>query len=205
MNLDQYQTMIVIEILLAATVVVAVIVVGVLIYFGNQQQRRALDEIHTNVRQWALGDLEIKRAKAAREVKVKDPLNWLDDKARIATGISPSIRGIAGVLERPDAIVAITENERYLIFSPIKPEQMRKMIHVLDRQRMIRDTSPLTPMRKLGKRRSKVASFELSALNAGTFFDVEADLVWRMVAKRGLSSNQLWVYDMPGPWEKSRS
>jgi hypothetical protein len=81
---------------------------------------------------------------------------------------------------------------------------MRKMIHLLDRQRMIRDTSPLIPMRKLGKRRSKVGSYELSALNAGTFFDVEANLVWRMVAKRGLNSNQLWIYDLPGPWEKGR-
>ena len=59
-------------------------------------------------------------------------------------------------------------------------------------------------MRMIGKRRTKIETYELSALNAGMFFDIEADKVWRMIAKRPLESNRLWIYDIPGPWEASK-
>lgn len=38
-------------------------------------------------------------------------------------------------------------------------------------------------------------TYELSALNAGIFFDVEADRVWRMLTDRALKTNQLWLYE----------
>jgi hypothetical protein len=193
-----------IEIALAVTVVVAVVLIGVLIWVGNEQQRKALDELRTDVRQWALGDLEIKRMKAAREIRILDPMGWLDNMVRKVMGVSPRISDIAGVLDKPEAVVTITENARYLVFSPVHPDQMGRIIQDLDRLQRIRDTSPLNPMRKIGKRRSKVETYELSALNAGMFFDIEADKVWRMIAKRPLESNRLWIYDIPGPWEASK-
>lgn len=191
------------EVALAVTVVVAVVLVGMLIWIGNEQQRKALEELRNDVRQWALGDLEIKRMKAAREIRILDPIGWFNDMVRKVMGVSPRISDIAGVLERPEAVVTITQNARYLVFSPVSPDQISKVIQELDRKERIRDTSPLMPMRRLGKRRSKVESYELSALNAGMFFDVEADKVWRMIAKRPLDSNRLWIYSIPGPWEKS--
>jgi hypothetical protein len=194
-----------IEIALAVTVVVAVVLIGVLIWIGNEQQRKALDELRTDVRQWALGDLELKRMKAAREIKILDPMGWLDNMVRRVMGVSPRISDIAGVLDRPEAVVTITDNARYLVFSPVHPDQMGRIIQDLDRIQRIRDTSPLIPMRKLGRRRSKVEIYELSALNAGMFFDIEADKVWRMIAKRPLDSNRLWIYDIPGPWEATKS
>jgi hypothetical protein len=198
------QSPLLIEIALAVTVVVAVVLIGVLIWIGNEQQRKALEELRTDVRQWALGDLELKRMKAAREIKILDPMGWLDDMVRKVMGISPRISDIAGVLERPEAVVTITDNARYLVFSPVHPDQMSRIIQDMDRFQRIRDTSPLIPMRMLGKRRSKVETYELSALNAGMFFDIEADKVWRMIAKRPLESNRLWIYDIPGPWEASK-
>jgi hypothetical protein len=198
------ETPLFIEIALAVTVVVAVVLIGVLIWIGNEQQRKALDELRTDVRQWALGDLEIKRMKAAREIRILDPMGWLDNMVRKVMGISPRISDVAGVLERPEAIVTITDNARYLVFSPVQPDQMSKIIHDLDRLQRIRDTSPLIPMRMIGKRRSKIETYELSALNAGMFFDIEADKVWRMIAKRPLESNRLWIYDIPGPWETTK-
>jgi len=193
----------VLEIILSFIVLAAVIMLGALTWIGNERQNKSLEELRMDVRQWALGDLEIKREKAAREINIMDPISWLDDMVRRAMGTSPHIRDIASVLQKPDAIVTISENGRYLVFSPVRPDQMRKIIHKLDRSRKIRDTSPLRPMKQLGKRRSKVGAYELSALNAGIFFDVEADKVWKMVVKRSLDTNRLWIYDIPGPWETS--
>jgi len=40
-------------------------------------------------------------------------------------------------------------------------------------------------------------TYELSALNAGIFFDLEAERVWQMVADRPLNSNRLCLYQFP--------
>ena len=121
-----------IEIALAVTVVVAVVLIGVLIWIGNEQQRKALEELRTDVRDWALGDLEIKRMKAAREIRILDPMGWLDNMVRKVMGISPRISDVAGVLERPEAVVTITENARYLVFSPVHPDAGRDTHHLSD-------------------------------------------------------------------------
>jgi len=45
--------------------------------------------------------------------------------------------------------------------------------------------------------RTKMETYELSALNAGIFFDLEAERVWQMVADRPLNSNRLCLYQFP--------
>jgi len=74
------------EVALAVSVLAAVILIGVLISIGNERQRRALEELRSDLRQWALGDLEIKREKAVREIQIIDPLAWLRDVTRRVTG-----------------------------------------------------------------------------------------------------------------------
>lgn len=49
-----------------------------LISDGNDRQRKALDGIREQAALWAMQDLRLKREKLAREVKVDDPLAWLN-------------------------------------------------------------------------------------------------------------------------------
>src|SRR3970282_2566299 len=107
------------EVTLAVSVLAAVVVVGVLISVGNERQRQALDKLREDLRNWALGDLEVKRERAAREIQIMDPLAWFRDAARKATGMAWEMRAIAQALEHPEAIVAAPEAGRYLMFSPV--------------------------------------------------------------------------------------
>ena len=50
-------------------------------------------------------------------------------------------------------------------------------------------------MRLAIRGRNRMQTYELSALNAGIFFDVEADRVWRMLTDRALKANRLWLYE----------
>jgi hypothetical protein len=52
-------------------------------------------------------------------------------------------------------------------------------------------------MRIATRGRTKMESYELSPLNAGIFFDLEADRVWRMLTDRPLKVNKLWLYEFP--------
>lgn len=56
------------EVVLAISVLAAVVVVGLLISIGNERQRKAIELLREDLRSWALGDLEIKRETASREI-----------------------------------------------------------------------------------------------------------------------------------------
>ena len=66
------------EIILAIVVAAAVIFFGALISLGNERQRKAIDALREQTELWALQDLRIKRERLAREVRVEDPLAWLN-------------------------------------------------------------------------------------------------------------------------------
>jgi hypothetical protein len=181
------------EVVLALSVLAAVVIVGLLISIGNERQRRALDKLREDVRNWALGDLEVKRERAAREIQIMDPLAWFRDATRKATGIAWEMRAVAKVLEQPEAVVVASENGSFLMFSPVRPERVRKMLKAPAGRSQ---TGPLpSEMRMALRGRSRMETYELSALNAGIFFDLEADRVWRMLTDRPLKSNQLWLYE----------
>ena len=183
------------EVALAVSVLAAVIVVGVLISIGNERQRKAIEQLGDDLRNWALGDLEIKREKAAREIEIIDPLAWLHDAARKATGNSWDLRAIATVLEIPEAIVVTASDGGYLMFSPVKPDRVKKLLKAPTRRT---ETGPLpSEFRAATRGRKKVQAYELSALTAGVFFDLEAERVWRMITERPLKTNRLWLYEFP--------
>jgi len=181
------------EVTLAVSVLAAVVVVGVLISVGNERQRQALDKLREDLRNWALGDLEVKRERAAREIQIMDPLAWFRDAARKATGVAWEVRAIAKVLEHPEAIVVSSDNGSYLMFSPVRPDRVRRLLKAPAGRAQ---TGPLPSEMRLALRgRKRMETYELSALNAGIFFDLEADRVWRMLTDRPLKANQLWLYE----------
>ena len=183
------------EVVLAISVLAAVVVVGVLISIGNERQRKAIEQLRDDLRSWALGDLEIKRETASREIQIIDPLAWLNDAARKATGGGLELRAIAKVLRNPEAIVVTASDGGYLMFSPVQPNQVKRLLKAPPRRTK---TGPLPSEFRLATRgRTKMETYELSALNAGIFFDLEADRVWRMVTDRPLNSNRLWLYEFP--------
>jgi len=66
------------EIILAIVVATAVIFFGALISMGNERQRRAIDDLREQTVLWAMQDLRIKREKLARDVRIDDPIGWLN-------------------------------------------------------------------------------------------------------------------------------
>ncbi len=183
------------EVVLAVSVLAAVVVVGVLISIGNERQRKAIEQLRDDVRNWALGDLEIKRETASRDIEIIDPLAWLNETARKATGSAWELRAIAKVLDNPEGIVVTASDGGYLLFSPVQPSQVKKLLKTPLRRTK---TGPLPSEFRMATRgRTNMEYYELSALTAGIFFDLEADRVWRMVADRPLNSNRLWLYQFP--------
>ena len=52
----------------------------------------------------------------------------------------------------------------------------------------------------LGKNPGKVPAYDASPLNAGVFFDIEADRVWRKFSDQPLGADRLWFYLVDAPW-----
>lgn len=168
------------DVILAILVVGAVIFFGALISAGNEHQRKALDGIREQAALWAMQDLRLKREKLARDVKVDNPLVWLNQVASKTYGENLSLE-VTEVFDIPQALVTLGQNGQKIIFSPAAKEEIRHLTKER-RSRLSRsnDTHPLLNLPR------GVKQMELSILNEGILFDLELSLAWK-----GLTGQEL--------------
>jgi hypothetical protein len=185
------------DVLFALSVLAAVIFFGALISVGNERQRKAIDGLNTSYSRWAEHDLMIKRAAAAKTVRVEDPKAWLDNIATQVFGLSPKITTLspwdAGEAK---AMVAICLDGRKLVVTPILPASFRKMITVRKRKGAVAAIARTT-VGILGNRPGKVPCCELNIISAGTFFDVEAGQAWERLFNQKLGVDRLYMFEVP--------
>lgn len=178
------------ELILALVVITAVIIFGALISLGNERQRRAIDELREQVVLWAIQDLRVKRERLARDVRVDDPLGWLNQMVGKILGPGLNLK-VVEVLQEPSALVCSDGNENHrVIFSTLSPKEVKSLKNAR-KNRLIHSitSNPLLSMP------GKVAEYELSTLNCGFLFDAEFELAWKeLTGHRADKTDRLWVY-----------
>ncbi len=180
------------EILLAIVVVGAVLFFGALISAGNERQRRAIDELREEASLWAMQDIQIKREQLARDVRVDDPLGWLNRVAAGACGYDLNLQ-VMESFENPRVLQCTARNGGAVLFSPVSPDEIRK----IKRARSSR-LSQFAGHNPLGSLPAKVSSYPLSVLTAGTFFDLELQLVWKgLTGQPAENMRSLWMFILP--------
>ncbi len=178
------------EIFLALVVITAVIIFGALISMGNERQRKAIDTLREQTELWAVQDLRIKREKLAREIKVDNPLEWLNKIITKVTGLELNMQLMESFYE-PGGLRCVSENQDIqILIAPYSPKEIK---------RMKREQS--TRLDKFGKNNPllflprSTSVYEISVLNAGAFFDIELQQVWKeLTQKNSAPVERLWVY-----------
>ena len=178
------------EIILAIAVISAVIFFGALISIGNDRQRKAIDGLRHQVTMWAIQDLRIKGEKFAREVTVKDPLEWLSRVVSKASGKQYDL-DVVGTVDNHLALVCLDRNGNHkLAVSLQSPLESRK---AGAKQRNRLSGGDLQDDFLSLVKRADV--YELSLLNGGTLFDLELQVVWEQLTRqRHDGRDVLWVY-----------
>jgi hypothetical protein len=183
--------------ILAVIVLLAVTLFGALMVAGNERQRKAIDGLNTSYSRWAEHDLVIKRAAAAKTLRVEDPKAWLDNIAMQVFGFSPKITALspwdAGDAK---AMVAICQDGRKLVITPILPGLFRKMISAR-KQKGAAAVIARTTVSILGNRPGNVRFHELNIISTGTFFDIEAGLAWEKLFNEKLGVDRLYMFEVP--------
>lgn len=174
---------------LALAVVIAVIIFGGLISVGNERQRRALDGIREQAALWALQDLRLKREKLAREVKVDDPLKWLNVVLVKVCGEFLDL-SVTEVFDAPQTMVCMDKNGRRVLLSLASPGDIRRMKH--ERKNKLLRVSNGHPLLDLSQR---VEQVEISILNGGILFDLELPVAWEMLSgNKVFGVDRVWIY-----------
>lgn len=179
------------EILLAIVVASAVIFFGALISLGNERQHKALDELRKQTELWALQDLRIKRESLARNVRVEDPLHWLNKLVTKLKGINLNLQVIE-FFDEPQTLTCVSgDGNTKLVFSPLSPEAIRSLKRSKpSRLAQLANSNPLLSL----PRNCRV--FEISVLNGGILFDLELPLVWKGLTGQTVEQmERIWVYD----------
>lgn len=173
--------------------VVAIVMLGALISIGNNRQRKALDAIRQQIEGWASQDILLKREKLAREIHAPDAIPWFARIAANATGVSRTITGLTPFSKNgATAVVAACNNGQKLVFTPIQHDEFVRIVTPGKGRGILAgaDTSIL------GVNPKKASHYELSVLNSGMFFDIEAAKVWQAVTGEAMPKNTLTMYEV---------
>lgn len=178
------------EIFLAIVVATAVVFFGALISIGNERQRRAIDALHQAYEQWALKDLQIKRETISKDVKIDNPLNWLNTVGSNACGYDLGLQVIE-LFEDPDSLLCTSSNTRcQIIFTLLSPSELQKLKG--NKRHQLGRLAGHNPLLSLPR---NATNHELSMLNNGILFDLELELAWtQLTGKKLKSTNCLWMY-----------
>jgi hypothetical protein len=189
----------VIEVMFVATVIL-VALLAALITVGLERQRRELGEIRKQIANWAEEDLEVKRVKLAPQINVTDPTAWLNTCAARAMGEEPGITRfpVEAAYGEPKVLAGEGAEGRRFLLSAYTPDAIRRIPAPSRlpwaRSRLSRFGSNLHPLVPLSR---KTACYQLSTLNCGIAFDLEAAQVWKRLTGEELKMKELWLYVLP--------
>ncbi len=189
----------VIEVMFVATVIL-VALLAALITVGLERQRKELSEIRKQIENWAEEDLEVKRVKLAPQINVPDAAAWLNTCAARAMGGEPGITRfpIESAYGEPKVVVGEDAEGRRYLLSSTTPDAIRRIPVAgrwpWSRSRLSKFGSNLHPLLPLSGR---VETYQLSTLNCGIAFDLEAAQVWKKLTGQELKMKELWLYVLP--------
>jgi hypothetical protein len=181
------------EILIGTSFVFAFVLLGALISLGNERQRRAIDGLREQTQAWAEQDIRIKREKLARQIAVPDPLAWLEKTAAQVLGSAPGlVTATPWQKDNLSAIVAVCQDGRRLVFTPLSRERFLKAVQLKGRGVLAQAETSL-----LGDKPKAALYYELSVLTSGMFFDIEAEQVWLSITGQALPAKHLTMFEIP--------
>lgn len=172
----------------AILVLGAVIFFGALISAGNERQRKALEGIREQAAQWAMQDLRLKREKLALEVKVDDPVAWLNQVMAKVYGQDLGLT-VTEVFDNPKALVCTSTDGYTVVFSPLSPSDIQKA-----KSRNVSKLTRLSNRHPLMNLASNTKNFQASILNCSVLFDLELSIVWMSLTNLNTDSDKLWIY-----------
>jgi hypothetical protein len=175
--------------------VFAILVLGAMIFFGalisagNERQRKALEGIREQTAQWAMQDLRLKREKLAREIKMDDPVVWLNHVVAKVYGENLDLT-VTEVFDNPQALVCTAKDGRKVVFSPASPDEIRYLIS--KRKSRLSQSGNIHPCLNLPR---SVQRIEISILNSSILFDLELPLAWKLLSgDTAKTTDRIWMY-----------
>jgi hypothetical protein len=178
------------DLFLSIVVSAAVAIFSVFISVGNERQRKAIDRLHAAYKQWAIQDLRLKRGTVASQIQITDLQGWLTKATTLGLGRKTIIMDIQKH-ETPVPTVEMHDSEtgRTLVCVIETPDTVTNLLK--RHKSVIRGDLRSNPLFGVGK---KTPVVELSMLNAGSLFDVELPIAWKMLTGNVTESGTVWVY-----------
>jgi hypothetical protein len=180
------------EIVLSLVVVIAVIIFGALLSMGNERQRRAIDGLREQVVLWAMQDLTIKREKLARDVKVDDPLVWLNRVVSKVTG-NNLVLEVDEFYDEPNALFCRSGDGGKVVITPLSPATLRQKAR--GNRARLAQVAVHNPLLSIPR---GTGQYEISVLNGGMLFDLELPFAWKALTGQQVEQiDRLWLYILP--------
>ncbi|MGD0806813.1 MAG: hypothetical protein ABSA10_05015 [Anaerolineales bacterium] len=143
--------------------------------------------------------------KTGLKINVPDAIQWLNTCATRAMGEDPGIDRfpVAVAYGEPKVLLAENSEGRRFLLSVFAPDTIRH-IHTSFRwpwpfsylNRLRSNLHPLVPLSR------RVETYQLSMLNCGSAFELEATQVWKRLTGDDFRVKELWLYILPSQMDK---
>ncbi|MGC1377155.1 MAG: hypothetical protein WA821_13070 [Anaerolineales bacterium] len=133
-------------------------------------------------------DLRLKREKLARDVKVDNPVAWLNQVVAKIYGEALDLT-MTEFFEKPQALVCAGKDGRRVVFWPVSPDDIRRMKR--ESKSKLSRLGNAHPLMDLPR---GVEQLEIPILNGGILFDLALPPAWKLLTGLDVGRADLWVY-----------
>lgn len=135
-------------------------------------------------------NLRIKRERLVREVRVDDPLAWLNQVVTKVSGLVMNLQSVEFLEEANTLLCMSGDHETRIFVSPFSPKEIQRIKR--ERRSRLSQFDKNNPLLFLSR---MTIAYEFSVLNAGILFDLELQLAWKGLTGREIDQHEkLWMY-----------
>ena len=184
---------------LGALMLLSLTLLGLLISLGNRRVEQAIAAANRQLARWSAQDLRLKRGQAARQLQVADPQAWLERLLlRVSGERAELVQLKAQTQAGGSALVALARDGRRWLLTP-QAQPLARGGRPWSQLPWRRAAGRLqaaegNPLLELPRGAQPV---ELSLLNAGLYFDLEAQQIWQDLLGQDLPDATLYLYQLP--------
>ena len=184
---------------LGALLLISMTLLGLLISLGNRRVEKAIEAANQQLARWSAQDLRLKRGQTARQLRVEDPQAWLESLlARVCVERPELVQLKAHSQSGASALVALArDGRRWLLTSQVGTASRREPLWGRLPWRRAAGRLQAAEGNPLLELAPGVRPQELSILNAGLYFDLEAQQVWQALLDEELPGEMLYLYSLP--------
>lgn len=161
--------------IMLAAVVGSIFILGALITMSNRRVETAVRGMNEIMKEYSMLETLYKRRQIQKNLNVDNDVQWAKDLVMRITGVSMRLNaGLGWDFEGVHVVYYDSANGERVVFSPVPKNELLRLVNRVKKEESFATGKEML----LGRKPRSAVEREVTILNGGEFFDLEAAIVW---------------------------